>query len=86
MSLICGIDLLEGVTHETVVAMVDRFDERDGGMSVLDAKVRLQAHDERRRGVPLVLARVHLHAGRGLFIAGGEGYGVTQGSTRPGIS
>lgn len=73
-----GIDLLEGVTHETVVGMVDRFDERDGGMSVLDAKVHLQAHDERRRGVPLVLARVRLHTDRGLFIASGEGYGATQ--------
>jgi CBS domain-containing protein len=73
-----GADLLDDVAYEDVVAMVEKFDRRDDGLAVLDAKIHLHEHDERLRGTPLVLARVRLHTDRGLFVASGEGYGASH--------
>jgi len=73
-----GSDLLGDTTYENVVDMIDKFDDRDGGMAVLDAKIHLQKHDERHRGTPLLLARIRLHTDRGLYMASGEGYGAQQ--------
>ncbi|WP_290815909.1 CBS domain-containing protein [Halovivax sp.] len=73
---IYGVDLIDDATYEDIVAMVEKFDDRDGEMNVLDAKVHLHEHDEKRRGTPLLLARIRLHTDRGLFVASGEGYGA----------
>jgi CBS domain-containing protein len=73
-----GTDLLDDVQYEDVVAMVEGFDDRDGGMDVLDAKVHLHEHDEKLRGTPLVLARIRLHTTQGLYVASGEGYGANH--------
>ncbi|WP_255150224.1 CBS domain-containing protein [Halorarius halobius] len=73
-----GIDLVDDVSYDDIVAMVDGFDDRDGDMSVIDAKIHLHEHDEKHRGTPLIYARVRLHTDRGLFIASGEGYGASQ--------
>lgn len=73
-----GTDLIDDVTYDEIVAMVEKFDDRDHGMNVLDAKVHLHEHDEKLRGTPLLLARVRLHTDRGLFIASGEGYGASH--------
>ncbi|MFP8890279.1 CBS domain-containing protein [Natrialbaceae archaeon A-CW2] len=73
-----GTDLIDDITYDDIVAMVDKFDDRDHGMSVLDAKVHLQEHKETRRGRPLLLARVRLHTDNGQYIASGEGYGARQ--------
>jgi hypothetical protein len=69
---IYGTDLLDDVQYEDVVAMVEKFDDRDHGMSVLDAKIHLHEHDEKLRGTPLLLARIRL------YIASGEGYGASH--------
>jgi CBS domain-containing protein len=71
-------DLLDDTTYEDVVALVDGFEEHDGGMSVLDAKIHLHEHDEKLRGTPLLLARIRLHTDQGLYIASGEGYGASH--------
>jgi CBS domain-containing protein/ribosome-associated translation inhibitor RaiA len=71
-----GADLLDDVSYDEVVAMVDKFDGRDAGMTVLDAKIHLHEHKEKLRGTPLVLARLRLHTDRGQYIASGEGYGA----------
>ncbi len=60
-----GTSLIEDVTYEEIVSMVETFDDRDGKMNVLDAKVHLHEHDEKRRGTPLLLARIRLHTDRG---------------------
>ncbi len=73
-----GASLLRDTSYEDVVAMIDRFDDRDHGMSVLDAKIHLQEHDERHRGTPLLLARIRLDTDRGLYMASGEGYGASH--------
>ncbi|MBX0297339.1 CBS domain-containing protein [Haloarcula nitratireducens] len=75
---IYGTDLLDDVRYEDVVAMVEKFDDRDHGMTVLDAKIHLHEHDEKLRGTPLLLARIRLHTDRGLYIASGEGYGASH--------
>nr|WP_229111954.1 CBS domain-containing protein [Halapricum desulfuricans] len=73
-----GADLLDDVQYEDVVALIEKFDQRDGEMSLLDAKVHLHEHDETLRGTPLLLARIRLHTDRGLYIASGEGYGASH--------
>ena len=73
-----GIDLLDDISYDKVVKMVDKFDDRDHGMSVLDARIHLHKHDEKRRGVPLLLARIRLHTDSGLYMATGEGYGASH--------
>ena len=73
-----GTDLLDDVSHDEVVAMVDKFDDHDSDLTVLDAKIHLHEHDETRRGTPLLLARMRLHTDRGLFVASGEGYGASH--------
>lgn len=73
-----GSDLLDDMQYEDIVEMVEKFDDRDHSMTILDAKVHLQAHDEKLRGTPLLLARVRLHTDKGLYIASGEGYGASH--------
>lgn len=73
-----GADLLDDMSYEDVVAQFDRFDEFDGTMRVLDAKVHLHEHNETLRGTPLLLARIRLSTDRGLFIGTGEGYGASS--------
>lgn len=73
-----GADLLTDMTYEEVRAMIDRFDNRDHGMNVLDAKIHLSEHDETRRGVPQISARIRLHTDRGLYMASGEGFGASH--------
>ena len=45
---------------------------------MIKASTELQEHDERSRGVPLVLVRIRLVTDRGYFTADGEGYGATR--------
>ncbi len=73
-----GSDLLDDVQYDEIVAMIEKFDDRDHGMSVLDAKVHLHEHDETHRGTSLLLARIRLHTDRGLYLASGEGYGASH--------
>ncbi|SIR76119.1 CBS domain-containing protein [Natronorubrum thiooxidans] len=75
---IYGTDLIDDTTYDSIVAMIEKFDDRDHGMNVLDAKVHLHKHDEKRRGVSLLLARIRLHTDSGLYIASGEGYGASH--------
>ncbi|MFB6354251.1 MAG: CBS domain-containing protein [Halobacteriales archaeon] len=71
-----GTDLLDDLSYDAIVSMVETFDGMDRDMAVLDAKVHLHEHDETLRGRPLLLARIRLYTDRGLFIASGEGYGA----------
>jgi len=77
-----GTDLLDDMGYEDIVAMVEKFDDRDHGMNVLDAKIHLHEHDETLRGRPLLLARVRLHTDQGMYIASGEGYGARYAINR----
>lgn len=71
-----GTDLIDDLAYDEIVETVETFDDRDGRMNLLDAKVHLHEHDETRRGRPLLLARVRLHTDQGLYVGSGEGYGA----------
>ncbi|UWG48616.1 Protein containing two CBS domains (some fused to C-terminal double-stranded RNA-binding domain of RaiA family) [Halanaeroarchaeum sp. HSR-CO] len=73
-----GSDLLDDMSYDAVVAMIENFDDKDHDMAILDAKIHLHEHDETLRGRPLLLARIRLHTDRGLFMASGEGYGASH--------
>lgn len=73
-----GTDLLTDMSYEKVIAMVEKFANRDHGMSIIDAKIHLHEHDETLRGIPLLLARIRLHTDNGLYIASGEGFGAAH--------
>ncbi|MEF8852747.1 MAG: CBS domain-containing protein [Haloarculaceae archaeon] len=73
-----GIDLVDDLGYDEIVARVDGFDGKNGDMNVLDARIHFHKHAERLRGTPLLLARVRLHTDRGLYVASGEGYGASQ--------
>lgn len=75
---IYGTELLDDMSHDEVVSMIEKFDDRDHGRNILDAKIHLHEHKERLRGRPLLLARIRLHTDGGLFIASGEGYGASH--------
>jgi hypothetical protein len=73
-----GLDLLEGMDYDDVSALIEGVTAKYGEMSVIKASIELREHDERSRGVPLVLARIRLVTDRGYFTADGEGYGATH--------
>lgn len=58
--------------------MVEKFDDRGQGMTILDAKVHLNEHKEELRGRPLLLVRIRLDTNQGLYIASDEGSGASQ--------
>ena len=71
-------ELLDDVGYDEIVEMIEKFDDRDHGMDILDAKIHLHKHDEKLRGTHLLLARIRLHTNRGLYLASGEGYGASH--------
>ena len=73
-----GLDVLDGMGYEGVVALLEGVTSKYGEMQVIKASVELQEHKEQSRGVPLVLARIRLVTDRGYFTADGEGYGATH--------
>jgi hypothetical protein len=73
---VVGMDLLDDVSYEEIVDMIEDLVAKYGRMSLLEAKVHLHEHDETFRGTPLILARIRLYTDRGHFIASGEGYGA----------
>lgn len=73
-----GLDLLEGMDYDEVSEMIESMTSKYGEMSVIKASIELQEHTERRRDVPLMLARIRLTTDRGYFTADGEGYGAAH--------
>jgi len=73
-----GVDLIDDMDYDEIVAIIDKLDTMDHSENILDAKIHLQKHHEKHRGTPLLLARVRLHTDQGLYIASGEGYGASH--------
>jgi CBS domain-containing protein/ribosome-associated translation inhibitor RaiA len=71
-----GADLLDDMSYDEVVDMIDDLERKYRKMNVLEAKIHLHEHDEKLRGTPLVLARIRLYTDKGTFIASDEGYGA----------
>lgn len=77
-----GVNLLDDVTYDDVVAIIERFEERRDDLSVLDATVHLHDHDEQHRELPQVFARIRLDTDRGFYTATGTGYGARHALRR----
>ena len=75
---ILGASLLDDISYDEVVSMIDKFDTMDRELNVIDAKIHLHEHDEKHRGTPLLLARIRLYTDRGLVMGSGEGYGASH--------
>lgn len=75
---ITNIDLLDTMSRDDVVAIIENISEKYSEMQVLHAHVYLQKHKEKLRGNPLVMTRMMLHTNKGQFIGTGEGYGATH--------
>ncbi|WP_458206902.1 CBS domain-containing protein [Haladaptatus sp. NG-SE-30] len=71
-----GIDLLDDISREELVEMIERVASKFGRMTVYDARVYLHEHDETFRGTPLLLARIRLFTDKGHFVGTGEGFGA----------
>ncbi|WP_396610637.1 CBS domain-containing protein [Haloferax sp. S1W] len=75
---ITNVKLLDDITRDEVVSMIDGLTGKFGGLTLLEANVHLQEHDEKLRGTPLILARIRLYTDKGHFLGTGEGYGASH--------
>ncbi|SEK30909.1 CBS domain-containing protein [Haloferax larsenii] len=75
---ITNVDLLDDISRDEVVEMIDGLTGKFGGITLLEANIHLQEHDEKLRGTPLILARVRLYTDKGHFLGTGEGYGASH--------
>jgi CBS domain-containing protein len=70
------VDLLNDLSREAIADRIEEIDTRYEAMDLLEVNVIFHEHDERLRGVPLVLATVRLFTDEGRFSGSGEGYGA----------
>jgi len=73
---ITNVDLLDDISREGVVELVESVTRKYGDMRLLEANVFLHEHDETLRGTPLIMARIRLFTDKGHFVGTGEGYGA----------
>jgi len=73
---ITNVDLLDDISRADVADMIEESTRKYGDLTVLEANVFLQEHDETLRGTPLIMARIRLFTDRGHFVGTGEGYGA----------
>jgi len=71
-----NVDLLETLTREAIARRIEDIDAKYEEMDVLEVNVVFHKHDERVRGLPLVLATIRLFTDRGRFSGSGEEYGA----------
>jgi len=70
------VDLLNDLSREAIADRIEEIDTKYEAMDLLEVNVIFHEHDERLRGVPLVLATVRLFTDQGRFSGSGEGYGA----------
>lgn len=71
-----GVDLLELLTREEIADRIEEIAHKYEDMSLIEAHVAFQKHQERNRGVPLIRATVRLFTDRGIHSGTGEEYGA----------
>lgn len=75
---ITNVDLLDDISQEEVVDLIERLTRKFGDLTLLEANVFLHEHDEKLRGTPLIMARIRLFTDKGHFVGTGEGYGASH--------
>jgi hypothetical protein len=71
-----GVDLLDTLTRGDIAERIERIDEKYGDMDVLEANVVFHQHQERNRGIHLILSTVRLFTDEGRFSGSAEEYGA----------
>lgn len=75
------VDLLDDLTREDIAERIEAIDAKYEEMDILEVNVILHKHNERLRGVPLLLVTIRLFTDEGLFSGSGEGYGARAAFT-----
>lgn len=70
-----NVTLLDDLTREDISDRIEKIDAKYEAMNILEVNVVFHKHDERLRGIPLLLATVRLYTDEGRFSGSGEGYG-----------
>ncbi|WP_254545824.1 CBS domain-containing protein [Halomarina pelagica] len=73
-----NVDLLVTLTREDIAERIEAIDDKHGDLTVQEATVSFHEHEERLRGVPLILTTVRLFTDRGRFSGSAEAYGAEQ--------
>ncbi|MFC7154089.1 CBS domain-containing protein [Halomarina halobia] len=73
-----NVDLLVTLTREEIAERIEAIDEKHDDLTVQEANVAFHEHEERLRGLPLVLTTVRLFTDRGRFAGSAEAYGAEQ--------
>ena len=71
-----GVDLLDVLTRDEIADRVEEIVGKYEDMSLIEAHVAFQKHQERNRGLPLIRATVRLFTDRGIHTGTGEEYGA----------
>ena len=71
-----NVELLYDLTREDIAARIEEVDAKYEAMDILEVNVIFHEHEERMRGVPLLLATVRLFTDGGRFSGSGEQYGA----------
>jgi len=71
-----NVDLLDDLSREEIASRIEEIDAKYAAMDVLEVNVIFHRHNEKLRGVPLLLATVRLFTDEGLFSGSGEEYGA----------
>lgn len=78
-----NVELLDGLTREGIADRVEEIDRKYRAMDIVAVNVIVREHEERQRGVPLVLATARLFTDEGGFSGSGEQYGARAAFTAP---
>lgn len=71
-----NVGLLDDLSREAIAERIEEIDGKYEAMDILEANVVLHEHDERLRGVPLLLVTIRLFTDEGRFSGSAEGYGA----------
>jgi len=77
-----NVKLLDTLTHEEIAGRIEEIDAKYEEMDILEVNVVFQKHDERVRGVSLMLATIRLFTDEGRFSGSGEEYGARAAFNR----
>jgi CBS domain-containing protein len=73
---IFNAELLDTLSRERIAERIEEIDAKRAEMNIIEARVVFHEHDERLRGMPLVLTTVRLFTDEGRISGSGEEYGA----------
>lgn len=71
-----NVKLLDNLTRDEIARRIEEIDAKYEAMDILEVNVIFHKHNERMRGMPLILATIRLFTDEGQFSGSGEEYGA----------